>query len=107
MYAAFSPAFWLHFLREFRCPYCGSLEGHVSRPRTFFERHALKCLRLRPARCGECYRRCYVPKRMPLEPHPKALNFDPEKMLASTLAAENKASAKETSPDPGPGQPIA
>src|ERR1700756_2288126 len=68
MYAVFRPAFWLHYFHEFRCPYCGSLEGNVSRPRSFFERHGLKYLLLRPARCGECYRRCYVPTSVPLQP---------------------------------------
>ena len=46
MYAFSSPGFWLRFFREFRCPYCGSLDGYVSRPRTRFERYGLSFLLL-------------------------------------------------------------
>jgi hypothetical protein len=107
MYAFSSPGFWLRLFREFRCPYCGSPDGYVSRPRTRFERYGLSFLLLRPARCGDCYRRSYFPRRVPLEPRPKAPNFDPRRMPASTLAAQGKGSHKEMTSDRGSDQRIA
>lgn len=45
--------------RRFRCPKCGSLEGYRSRFRGWAERLFLPLLLLRPARCGDCFRRSY------------------------------------------------
>jgi hypothetical protein len=96
MYAFSKPAFWYRFFKEFVCYNCGSHEGYVSRPRNLFERYGLRLLWLRSARCGDCYLRSYLPARVPLMPRPEELNFDPESMLAATLAAERKVSQKET-----------
>ena len=41
-------------VRLFKCRNCGSIGGHVSRPRTFGERYILPLLFLRPVRCGHC-----------------------------------------------------
>jgi len=96
MYALSKPAFWYRFFTAFICHNCGSGEGYVSRPRNLFERYGLRLFFLRPARCGDCYLRSYRPERVPLMPRPEELNFDPEAMLAATLAAERKVSQKET-----------
>jgi len=103
MYGFSSPAFWYRFFSEFRCYKCGSFEGFASRPRNLFENYGLRLLGMRPARCGECYQRFYRPSRVPLLPRPGELNFGPEQMPASTLAAERKATHKETK-DGGAGQ---
>lgn len=97
MFAFSSPSFWYRFFHEFVCHNCGSREGYVSRPRNVFERYGLRLFFLRPARCGDCYQRSWRPMRVPLMPRPDELNFDPEAMLAATLAAERKVSQKETS----------
>jgi hypothetical protein len=96
MYAFCQPAFWYRFFTEFLCHNCGSREGYVSRPRNLFERYGLRLFFLRAARCGDCYVRSYRPVRVHLMPRPEELNFDPEAMLAATLAAERKVSQKET-----------
>jgi len=103
MYGFSSPAFWYRFFSEFRCYKCGHLGGFVSRPRNLFESYGLRLLGMRPARCGDCYQRCYRPLRVPLRPRREELNFDPEQMPASILAAEPKATHKETM-DGGAGQ---
>ena len=41
-------------VRLFKCRNCGSIGGHVARPRTFGERYILPLLFLRPVRCGDC-----------------------------------------------------
>ena len=79
MYAFSSPAFWVRFFREFRCPQCRSREGYVSRPRNLFEEYALRLIYLRTARCGDCYRRSYRPLSVPLLPRPEPMRFDAEK----------------------------
>ena len=47
--------------KSFQCSDCGSLVGYRSRPRTFLERYILPLFLLRPVRCGDCFRRCYLP----------------------------------------------
>lgn len=73
-----SPASLPRFFSAFWCYRCGSLEGFVSRPRNLFERYGLRLLGLRPARCGECYRRSYRPSRVPLLPHPEQFKVHPQ-----------------------------
>jgi hypothetical protein len=107
MYALSNSAFWYRFFTEFLCHNCGSREGYVSRPRNYFERYGLRLFFLRPARCGDCYLRSYRPARVPLMPRPEELNFDPEAMLAATLAAERKVSQKETNKETDTQQRIA
>jgi hypothetical protein len=63
-----SPAFWSRYFTRFICHHCGSEDGFASRPRNLFESHFLPLLALRPARCGDCYRRSYRPTRVPLLP---------------------------------------
>ena len=46
--------------KSFQCNDCGSLVGYRSRPRTFLEKYILPLFLLRPVRCGDCFRRCYV-----------------------------------------------
>jgi hypothetical protein len=77
MNAFSSPASWPRFFSAFWCYRCGSLEGFVSRPRNLFERYGLRLLGLRPARCGECYRRSYRPLRVLLLPHPEQFRVQP------------------------------
>ena len=43
----------------YRCRDCGSEISFTSRPRNFGERYLLPIFLLRPAQCGECYRRDY------------------------------------------------
>jgi len=107
MYALSNSAFWYRFFAEFLCHNCGSREGYVSRPRNLFERYGLRLFFLRIARCGDCYLRSYRPARVPLMPRQEGLNFDPEAMLAATLAAERKVSQKETKDGTGSEQRIA
>src|ERR1700758_1194135 len=52
---------WRQYLRDFRCPDCGSTDGVRSRRRTFLERYLLPVLTLQPVRCGDCFRRFYLP----------------------------------------------
>jgi hypothetical protein len=47
---------------QFRCKSCGSSKGYSSRTRNFMERYLMPLLLLRPARCGDCFRRSYVLK---------------------------------------------
>lgn len=96
MYVFSSLAFWSGWFKEFHCYYCGGTEGYVSRPRTWFEQYGLRFAFMRTARCGDCYRRSYLPARVPLLPRPEPMHFDSEQMLAATLAAEGKTPQKET-----------
>lgn len=47
--------------KSFQCIDCGSEVGYRSRPRTFLEKYVLPFLFLRPVRCGDCFRRSYMP----------------------------------------------
>jgi len=51
---------WSRFFEEFHCPGCGAQVAYRSRPRGFFEKHALPFLLLQPVRCERCYHRSYV-----------------------------------------------
>lgn len=95
MYAFSSPAFWVRFFSEYRCHHCGSGEGYVSRPRTLFEKHGLRWMFLRTARCGDCYRRSYRPLSVSLLPRPEPVRFDARAMLLPS--AERKVAQAETS----------
>jgi hypothetical protein len=83
-----SPTFWVRFFSEFWCHRCGSYEGYISRPRTLFEKYGLRLLFLRPARCGDCYRRSYRPLSVPLQPRPEPLKLNSQK-LAEIVSAES------------------
>jgi hypothetical protein len=107
MSALSSPVFWLRFFGEFRCQHCGSANGHVSRPRNLFEKYGLRLFFLRTARCGDCYNRSYRPINVPLLPRPKLMDFDGEKMLAATLAAESRVLHQKTSAEETKSQHIA
>jgi len=96
MFAFARPGFWALFFTEFKCHHCGSREGYVSRPRDFLETYVLSVVALRPARCGECYRRTWRPVRVPLLPRMESMNFDPEQMVASAQAADHKEAQEET-----------
>ena len=96
MFAFARPRFWALFFSEFKCHDCGSREGYVSRPRNFFETYILHLVALRPARCGDCYRRSWRPERVPLLPRMESLQFDAEAMVASVRAADRKETQKET-----------
>jgi hypothetical protein len=61
-----------YFIR-FQCAHCGGVDGFVSRPRNWFEKHVLRLLNFRPARCADCYDRSYRPLGVPLFPHPEHL----------------------------------
>jgi hypothetical protein len=107
MFAFARPRFWAFFFTEFCCHHCGSREGYVSRPRNFFENYALGLIFLRPARCGDCYRRSWRPLRVPLMPRMDAIRFDAEEMVASARAADRKETQKETQERPDKRQRIA
>jgi hypothetical protein len=47
------------FPRLFECKECGGMNGYRSRPKNFTERFLLPLLLLRPARCGDCFKRSY------------------------------------------------
>src|SRR5262249_33721849 len=68
MFALTRPAYWIHFFTRFHCYYCGSQQGYASRRRNVFESHLLPWLFFRPARCGDCARRLYVPVSVPVRP---------------------------------------
>jgi len=107
MYAFSSLAFWYAWFKQFRCYHCGGSDGYVSRPRSWFEQHGLPVFFLQPARCGDCYRRSYLPSRVQLLPRPQPMRYDSEQALRATLAAEGRAPGKETKADPGSRQNIA
>jgi hypothetical protein len=96
MCASFGSGFWASLLREFHCWHCGGREGFVSRPRNFLERHFLGVLRLRPARCGGCYRRSWRFVTVALLPREAPMRFNPEEMMASARAADQQEARKET-----------
>ena len=77
MYDVSSPAFWSRFFTQFLCHHCGCEDGFVSRPRNLFEANVLPFLAMRPARCGDCYRRSYRPVRVPLLPRREGERADP------------------------------
>jgi len=54
-----SREYWVRYLKEYRCPDCGSLVGYHSRRRTFTEKYILSLFLLQPVRCGDCFRRSY------------------------------------------------
>jgi hypothetical protein len=45
--------------RVFECKDCGGFNGYRSRPKNFREKFLLPLLLLRPARCGDCFKRSY------------------------------------------------
>ncbi len=45
--------------RLFECRECGSFNGYRSRPKNFREKFLLPLLFIRPARCGDCFKRSY------------------------------------------------
>ena len=45
--------------RLFECKDCGGFNGYRSRPKNFTEKFLLPLLLLRPARCGDCFKRSY------------------------------------------------
>ena len=90
------PQFWALFFTQFRCEHCGGREGYVSRPRNSFETYVLPHLYLRPARCGECYRRSWRPLRVRLLPRMDAMQFDAEAMVASAKAADSSQARRQT-----------
>jgi hypothetical protein len=47
------------FPRLFECKDCGGFNGYRSRPKNFSEKFLLPLLFLRPARCGDCFKRSY------------------------------------------------
>lgn len=96
MFASFGSGFWAPLLREFHCRHCGGRQGFVSRPRNFLERDLLPALRMRPARCGDCYRRSWRFVTVALLPRQDPMRFDPEEMVASARAADRKEAGKET-----------
>ena len=95
MFAFASPRFWALFFTKFECHNCGSSEGYASRPRNFVERYAIRPLFLRPARCGDCYRRTWRPINVPLHPRQEAIRFNAEEMVASARAADQGETRKE------------
>ena len=99
--------FWSRFFKEFRCSRCGSRDGFVSRPRNVFERYGLWLLAMRPARCGDCYHRSYLPSRVPLLPHPEKRKFDSAGIETPGNGAEPKGIQKGTNVDGGDRQRIA
>jgi len=106
MFAFTQPRFWVRFFTEFRCHRCGSREGYVSRPRNFFERHALNAVAFRAARCGDCYRRSWRPKRVPLLPRLDSTKFDAAKMV-TWPPSDYRETQKETQEPPEGRQRIA
>ena len=107
MFAFARPGCWALFFTEFKCHSCGSREGYVSRPRNFLETYVLSVVALRPARCGDCYRRSWRPLRVPLLPRLESIHFDPEQMVASAQAADHNEARKETQEKPRDRQRIA
>jgi hypothetical protein len=72
----------------FQCPDCGSLDAYRSRPRNWIERVVLPLLYLRPARCGDCFRRSYVFLSIPvLERAEATLHKGANKAEANSAAA--------------------
>ena len=96
MYALSSPTFWARFFSEFRCHQCGSPEGYVSRPRSLFEKYALRLFYLKTARCGDCYSRSYRPAGVRLMARPKPVKFDAGTMLTPVPLADRKVPRSET-----------
>src|SRR6476661_5567781 len=91
---------WARLPKEFRCRQCGSDAGYESRPRNAVERYLLPVLGLRPARCGDCYRRSWRPMSVQLLPRKEPMHFDAEAMVASARAADSGEAHKETLPHP-------
>jgi len=98
MSAFFGSGFWAPLFREFHCRHCGGREGFASRPRNLLERYLLPALRLRPARCGDCYDRSWRPIGVVLLPRQSPMRFDPEEMAASARAADHREAGKQTDP---------
>jgi hypothetical protein len=88
---------WARLQKEFLCHHCGSSEGYASRPRNWVERFFLPIFGLRPARCGDCYRRSWRRASVPLHPRKEPMHFDGEAMVASARAADSGEAQKETS----------
>lgn len=91
---------WALLSKEFRCRQCGSDAGYESRPRNALEKFLLPVLGLRPARCGDCYRRSWRRMSVQLLPRKGPTHFDAEAMLASARPADSGEAHKETPPHP-------
>lgn len=76
MFAFTRPRCWALFFTEFHCHNCGGSEGFVSRPRNFVEAYVLDLFSLRPARCGDCYRRSWRPAKVRLLQRMDTEQFD-------------------------------
>jgi uncharacterized protein with PIN domain len=107
MFAFTRPRYWALFFTEFRCHSCGSSEGYVSRPRNFVEAYVLDLFSLRPARCGDCYRRSWRPAKVRLMRRMGTEQFAAKVTVASARPAEGKGTQKETQAPPEKNQHIA
>ena len=105
MHAFSSPAFWYQFFSKFRCYECGSLDGFVSRPRNLFEKYGLRLLAMRPARCGDCFRRSYRPARVALLPRNE--EFKLKRPAMPEVVAPGQGGEKETNEGTGDPRRIA
>ncbi len=56
------------FSRLFECKDCGGPNGYRSRPKDFTERFLVPLFLLRPARCGDCFKRSYQSAFVRLRP---------------------------------------
>jgi hypothetical protein len=88
MSAVSSLAHWRQFFNEFRCSRCGSDEGFVSRPRNSLERYVLPLIGMRPARCGDCFQRCWRPLRVQLLPRRQEHNSCAEGLFQVSRGTE-------------------
>jgi len=87
---------WARLSKEFRCRQCGSDAGYESRPRNALEKFLLPVIGLRPARCGDCYRRSWRRISVKLLPRKEPMHFDAEAMVALAKAADSGETQKET-----------
>ena len=107
MFALTRAAYWIHFFTRFHCYYCGSQQGYASRRRNAFESHLLPWLFLRPARCGDCSRRLYVPVSVPVRPRGYAVNSITDSSVSSLISREKEVTDKQLPDSAEPPQRVA
>jgi hypothetical protein len=88
MYAFSNLLFWVHLFTKFHCCYCGSREGYSSQRRNSFERLVLTWFRLRPVRCGTCFRRFYLPVSVPVRSRGQASSVSVSSAVEALTSSE-------------------
>ena len=65
------------FSRPFKCQDCGGLNGYRSRPKDFTEKFLVPLMFLKPARCGDCFKRSYQSAFVRLRPRRESKKEQP------------------------------